>query len=174
MSTRGRAGRAWVADNRRAVASTSRPMGRRRARISAEFYPVRSRAFVPGTVLHRRGEPDALVVLLQDALARDLLLRAHPRVLRLRGARVIAAVEIRRRDQTPDTRTAARARFERRILHTVSRLVDDPTRRAFVFVCRHDLLQLLRGGRRGVAPAPDNVRPRPAAAAPSAPRWSWS
>src|SRR5262249_53673114 len=82
-------------------------------------------ALVPGAVLHRRREPDALVVLLQHLLALDFVARAHPSVLRLGRARVVAAVEIRRRDQATDARAAAGTGVERRILYALPRLVDD-------------------------------------------------
>src|SRR6267143_2120619 len=138
------------------------------------FYPVRSRAFVPGTVLHRRGEPDALVVLLEDALARDLLLRAHPRVLRLGRTRIVTAVQVRRRDQAPHARAAARAGLERRVLHAVSGLVDDPAGRTLVFVGRHDVLPERPRAAGDVRRPPGQLRRRRGAAAPSARRWSWS
>src|SRR2546426_864388 len=138
------------------------------------FYSVRSRAFVPGTMLHRRGEPDALVVLLEDALARDLLLRAHPRVLRLRRARVVAAVQVRRRDQAPHSCAAARTGLERRVLHAVSSLVDDPTRLTLVFVGRHHVLRERARAAGEQRRPPGTIRRRRPAAAPPARRWSWS
>src|SRR2546425_12682764 len=105
-------------------------------------------------MLHRRGEPDALVVLLEDALARDLLLRAHPRVLRLRRARVVAAVQVRRRDQAPHSCAAARTGLERRGLHAGWGVVDDPARRPLGFLGLAPVPPAAERGAGATRPAP--------------------
>src|SRR5262249_25101964 len=135
---------------------------------------VSSRALVPGAVLHRRREPDALVVLLQHLLARDFVARAHPCVLRLGRARMVAAVQVRRRHQATDVGAAAWTGVERRILHTVPGLVDDPAALTLVFVGRHHVLPNGRGRPACRAGRPCGLTRRRRAAAPSAGHWPWS
>src|SRR5207245_6314724 len=66
------------------------------------------RSVVPGTVLYRRWEPDTLIVLLENLLARDLLPLAHLGVPRFGRTRIVPTIQVRRRDEARDRRPAAR------------------------------------------------------------------
>src|SRR5262247_562479 len=110
MSTRGGAEPVCVA------ASTTTPAATNRR--TTRGVQLRSRLFVPGTVLDRWRKPDPLVVLLQHFLSRDFVPHAHLGVLGFGRACVVPAVEVRRGHQASDRRAAARTAGGRAIVDT--------------------------------------------------------
>src|SRR5262245_49002741 len=125
---------------------------------------------VPGIVLDRWWQPDALVVLLQLTLAGQLLPLAHARVPRLGRAGEVVDVQVRGGDHARDRAPATRAGRDGRILHALQDLIDDPAGWAFVLVDRHRVLRLAARETSRVGSACDRRRPadsrHPTATAP--------